>query len=265
MKKVGFIGAGNMGYAIIKGISNSPISSDVELFAFDKNVAAANLLEIGVKICNSEAELTDICEIVFLAVKPQVMGEVLSAIAPSMNPKKVLVSIAAGISAEYIRNCTIPEAKVILVMPNTPLILGQGSSAIARSSFVTDDDFSLVMNIFASCGYAAEVPEDKIKEVIAINGSSPAFTYLFAKGFLEYAQSVGIDSDTALSLFSKTLIGSAKMLTDSGYGVDDLIKMVSSPGGTTLAGLDALYEGKMKETVIEACKKCTARAYELSK
>ena len=106
---------------------------------------------------------------------------------------------------------------------------------------------------------------DKMKEIIAINGSSPAFIYLYAKGFVQYAESVGIDGQTALELFAKSLIGSAKMLTDSGKTVDELIKMVSSPGGTTLAGLDGLYEGKLTDVVADCCERCTKRAYELSK
>ena len=102
-------------------------------------------------------------------------------------------------------------------------------------------------------------------EIIAVNGSSPAFIYLFAKGFIDYAYSVGIDSKAAMELFAQSLIGSAKMMTDSGYSIDELIKMVSSPGGTTLAGLDRLYEGKLTDTVKNCCESCTKRAYELSK
>ena len=104
-----------------------------------------------------------------------------------------------------------------------------------------------------------------MKEIIAINGSSPAFIYLYAKGFIDYAASVGIDSGAAMELFAQSLIGSAKMMTDSGYSIDELIKMVSSPGGTTLAGLDRLYEGKLTDVVNNCCESCTKRAYELSK
>lgn len=255
-----------MGYAIMKGISAAPIGAEIELFAFEPDVQKGErLTEIGVKLCSSEAELTAACDYIFFAVKPQIIDAVISAAAPAVTPDKVLVSIAAGISAEFIRSITLPEAKVILVMPNTPLLLGEGASALAKSQFVNDEEFAFVMSIFSSCGYAAEISEDKMKEIIAVNSSSPAFIYLFAKGFAEYAQSVGIDADTALALFAKTLVGSAKMLTDSGSSIDELIKMVSSPGGTTLAGLSALYDGKMQESVIDACKRCTARAYELGK
>ncbi len=122
-----------------------------------------------------------------------------------------------------------------------------------------------MLSVFAACGKAAVVPADKMKEIIAINGSSPAFIYLYAKGFIDYAASVGIDAQTAAVRFRQSLIGSAKMITDSGYTLDELIKMVSSPGGTTLAGLDALYEGKLTDVAKDACQRCTKRAYELSK
>ncbi|NLZ46721.1 MAG: pyrroline-5-carboxylate reductase, partial [Clostridiales bacterium] len=115
------------------------------------------------------------------------------------------------------------------------------------------------------CGKMAAVSEDKMKEIIAINGSSPAFIYLFAKGFIDYATNVGIDEDVSKTLFSQSLIGAAKMITDSGYTIDELITMVSSKGGTTIAGLEKLREGKLEDVVSDCCEACTNRAYELSK
>lgn len=144
-------------------------------------------------------------------------------------------------------------------------MLGLGASAISRADGVTDEEFAFAKSVIESCGIAEEVPINKMKEIIAVNGSSPAFIYLFAKGFVDYAKSVDIDPDAALKLFAQSLVGSAKMLTDSGMTVDELIKQVSSPGGTTIAGLDKLYEGKLTDTVDECCKACTARAYELAK
>jgi pyrroline-5-carboxylate reductase len=123
----------------------------------------------------------------------------------------------------------------------------------------------VVKSIFSTGGIAEVVPMDRMKEIIAINGSSPAFIYLYAKGFIDYAKENGIDENAALRLFAKSLIGSAKMMTESGKTIDELIKMVSSPGGTTLAGLDGLYQGKLTDVVKDCCERCTKRAYELSK
>lgn len=277
MISVGFIGAGNMGFAIIKGIHGSGLceSGAVEMHAFSRSISLyaydpnnemiKRLNEFGVSPCVSEAELVEKCDYVFLAVKPQQLETVLDSAKNAFTDKKVIISICAGITAEYIQSKTVPDAKVVLVMPNTPLLLGEGASALSKNSKVTEDEFEFVKGIFASCGKAAVVPENKMKEIIAINGSSPAFIYLFAKAFIDYADKEEIDPAAAKELFAQSLVGSAKMITDSGYTIDELIKMVSSPGGTTLAGLDELYSGKLEDTVKKACESCTRRAYELSK
>ena len=122
-----------------------------------------------------------------------------------------------------------------------------------------------MQEIFGSCGMTAVIAPEQMKEIIAINGSSPAFIYLYAKGFLDYAAKTGLPEESAKALFAQTLIGSAKMITDSGYDLNELIHQVSSPGGTTLAGLDRLYEGRLLQVVEDACENCTKRAYELSK
>lgn len=266
MINIGFIGAGNMGTAIMKGIASSELKNSVKLFAFDPDTSKVDSLsEYSVSRCDSEQQIMDNCKYVFLAVKPQIIEGVLETAAPYTTAETVFVSIAAGISDEFIERKTISGAKVVLVMPNTPLLLGEGASALSHNDAVSDEEFNIVLNIFKVCGKASVISKDKMKEIIAINGSSPAFIYLFAKGFIDYAASVGIDSNAATELFTQSLIGSAKMITDSGYSIDELIKMVSSPGGTTLAGLDRLYEGKLTETVNNCCESCTKRAYELSK
>lgn len=275
MASVGFIGAGNMGFAIIKGIvesclcgeaSVSAVPRTISLYAYDpNNEMIQRLKQFGVEACSSEVDLIEKCDYIFLAVKPQQLDSVLDKSGASFTKDKVIISICAGITAEYIQSGTHPDAKVVLVMPNTPLLLGEGASALSRNANVTDEEFDFVKNIFSSCGKAAVIPSDKMKEIIAVNGSSPAFIYLFAKAFVDYAKSVDIDEETAKILFSQSLVGSAKMITDSGYTIDELIKMVSSPGGTTLAGLQELYDGKLTEAVDKACRSCTKRAYELSK
>lgn len=265
-KNIGFIGAGNMGSAIMKGIASGKDAKNISLYAYDPDKSKIEALaEFGVKECIDEASLTKKCKYVFLAVKPQIIETVIENTASGADNDTVFISIAAGITDDFIKSKTFPEAKVILVMPNTPLLLGEGASALSRSENVTDEEFDFIFNIFCTCGKAAVISKDKMKEIIAINGSSPAFIYLFAKGFINYADSVGIDKESAKELFAQSLIGSAKMITDSGYSIDELIKMVSSPGGTTIAGLERLYEGSLEETVKNCCESCTKRAYELSK
>ncbi len=263
---IGFLGVGNMGTAMLNGIANSPLCADKTIsaiFAFDTNAERlAALAYKSVSICETAQQLVDASDYLILAVKPQVLADVLDAL--TIRPDQVLISIGAGIGADFIRSHTVPDAKIILVMPNTPLMLGQGASALAKCDGVSDDAFAFALALFRTCGIAEEIPESKMKEIIAINGSSPAFLYLFAKGFLDYAASEGIDADVALRLFAQSMIGSAKMLTDSGHTVDELIKMVSSPGGTTLAGLDTLYQGDLNGITMQCCDACTHRAYTLA-
>lgn len=259
--KLGVLGAGNMGAAIMNGIKKSGM--DIEVYAYDKD--SEKLSAVPATACGSENELVKTCKFVLLAVKPQVLGDVLDTIKNSVSSETVFISICAGISEEFIRSRTIADAKVVLVMPNTPMMLGLGASAISTDDKTSEEEFAFAKSVIESCGIAEVVPIDKMKEIICINGSSPAFIYLFAKGFIDYAAANGIDADAAMKLFAGTLVGSAKMLTDSGMTVDQLIKQVSSPGGTTIAGLEKLYEGKLTEDVMSACEACTKRAYELSK
>jgi pyrroline-5-carboxylate reductase len=263
--KISFVGAGNMASAIIKAIHLSDKSNDFEIFGFDiDNQKLADLESFGVK-SKSMSEISIISDFILLAVKPQNIKEVLNELKPNINKNTVIVSILAGISGEYIKAELGFDAKVILVMPNTPLLLGEGATALSRVDPTSIDEFNTVVEIFKSCGVAYEIEPSKMKEIIAINGSSPAFTYLFAKGFLNYAKSVGIDEEIALNLFSQTLIGSAKMMTSSGFDIDTLISQVSSKGGTTVAGLEEFERNDFLGCIEKSCKKCTQRAYELSK
>lgn len=206
MINVGFIGAGNMGYAIMKGIAGSKMSKDIQLYAFDKYAPILDRLdELGTVKCSGCAEVVEKSEYVFLAIKPQQLDEVLDEIAPAVTKDTVIVSICAGITDDYIASKTVTGAKVVLVMPNTPLLLGEGATALSRSDSVTDEEFELVCNIFGSCGMYAVISKDKMKEIIAINGSSPAFIYLYAQAFVEYAKSVDIDETVARDLLQSRL------------------------------------------------------------
>ena len=266
MNTIGFLGTGNMGTAILKGIAGSSMKSETKLYAHNPTAAKVDALaSYGVQKCSSEAEVAAASQYLFLAIKPQKFDEVLPRIADAITEDTVLVSIAAGIGVEYIRKLTKPNAKVVLAMPNTPLLLGCGATALATEAPVSDAEFAVVRRIFDACGMTAVIELAQMKEIIAINGSSPAFIYLFAKGFLDYAEQVGLSGDVAKELFAQSLIGSAKMITDSGYSIAELIRQVSSPGGTTLAGLDRFYAGNLTDVVQDACDHCTRRAYELAK
>lgn len=266
MEKIGFIGAGNMAGAIARGIAGSALSGMVSLFAADLDAEKVRALaDAGVTSLADASVVVRECRYVVLAVKPQVIEAVLDGIAPEVREDTVLISIAAGITAEFIRAHTRADAKVVPVMPNTPLLLGCGATAMAKLPGISGEEFAFVQGMFAASGTVAVVPAEKMREVIALNGSSPAFVYLYAKHFIEYGMAQGFAEEVARELFCQSLVGSAEMLRRSGHTVDELIRMVSSPGGTTLAGLAALEEGGLSSAVQAACEACTKRAYELSR
>lgn len=264
-KKIGFIGTGNMAYAIISGMLKNG-TDPKSLFAYDTDSEKlAQISEKGILACGSAAELLENCEIIVLAVKPQVYPVLLESLKSNATEDKVFVSIAAGISTDYIKKSLSCNCPCVRVMPNTPLLLGKGATALSRSEDVSDTDFELVYSMFASSGVCEVLPESKMNAVIALNGSSPAYFYLFAKAMADYAQSQGIDSKAAMNLICATMQGSAQMLMDSGDTPQELIKKVSSPGGTTLASLADFEENHFEDIVKSAMDKCTKRADELSK
>lgn len=266
MKKIGFIGAGNMATAIIKGLISQNDNKADFINVFDTDTQKCALMsEIGVNICSSGADVAEISDIIVLAVKPQNYAEVLEAIKPAISESKTCVSIAAGISIGYVQSALGCKCPVVRVMPNTPLLLKKGASALCPSDNISDEDKQLVYNMFAGSGVCEYISEEHMNEIISVNGSSPAYIYLFAKAMADYAQKQGIDYDKAMNLVCATLEGSAAMLRESGDSADVLIQKVSSKGGTTIAALDKLKEHGFYEAVQDAMDACTKRAEELGK
>lgn len=265
-KRIGFIGAGNMATAIINGVLKNKAKPAELISVFDLSEEKIALMaEKGVNCVKSGKELVSQSNIIVLAVKPQNYDEVLAEIKDSADENKVFVTIAAGISIEYVQSRLEKKCPMVRVMPNTPLLLGKGATAMCRSEAISDEDFDEVYKMFALSGEVAILPESKMNEIIAVNGSSPAYIYLFAKSMVDYAVSVGIDRDTALSLICKTFEGSAEMLRSSGDSPETLIEKVSSKGGTTIEAMKILNEREVPKAIFDAMAACTKRAEELGK
>ena len=264
--RVGFIGAGNMATAIITNLVMKNIIIPSDIIVYDLSSEKCSLLsKIGVTVSENATELTRASDIIFLAVKPQNYTEVISEISDAVTSEKIIVSVAAGISTDFIeKNIGFP-CKILRTMPNTPLLLGEGATAICKNSLVTEKDFEIVLTIFKSAGVVEHVSEELMNNIIAVNGSSPAYIYLFAKAIIDHAVKDGIDEESAKRLFAQTLIGSAKMIASSGIAIDELIKMVSSPGGTTLKALEVFEQREFTNIIDSAMTACTKRAEELSK
>ena len=219
----------------------------------------------GINTFANSNEVVKNSDIIFLAVKPQNYEEVLLGIKDDVDNSKIFVSIAAGISISYVQTTLNCDCRVVRVMPNTPLLLGKGATALCPSQNITQEAFEIGKDMFALTGTVEVFGEEHMNAIIAVNGSSPAYIYLFAKAMADYAQECGIPYENALNLVVATLEGSAAMLRDSGDSPDTLIKKVSSPGGTTIAALSTLEEYKFYEGIKSAMASCTRRAEELGK
>ncbi len=220
--------------------------------------------DLGVCACVSNAQVVSKADIIILAVKPQMISKVLEEIRGEVKGK-CLVSIAAGISSGYIKTIVGKDAFVLRTMPNTPMMIGRGAIAIAQDSTIPQKLFDAAVSIFSSAGEVEFLPEEKLNEIIGVNGSSPAFFFRLAQAMMLSAEKQGIDPEVALKLAAKTMEGASAMLLGSGYTPCELIRQVSSPGGTTIAALTAFDEFNFDELIEEAMLRCTKRAYELGK
>ena len=266
--KFGFIGAGNMATAIIKSITLSGRVPASDIFVFDKFEEKADALaKLGVNKCSDIPGVVSSADTILLAVKPQDYESLLFDIKECgvQLSGKTFISIAAAISCNYITSTLGCDCPVVRVMPNTPLMLGVGATAISRNSLVSDKSYSKICTLFAASGVVCSLEEDMMNKVISVNSSSPVYLYMLAKAIVDKAVEYGISDKNAKELVYQTLKGSVEMLMKSGCSPDELIKMVASPGGTTLAAINSFNNDNFNESVCRAMDACTDRANELSR
>lgn len=218
---------------------------------------------LGVQVTFDNRDVVCFSDIIVLAVKPQKFDEVLSNFS-DISSGKCFVSIAAGISTDWIRT-KLPGALVVRVMPNTPLQLGLGATAIASASDVPTELFRTICDIFSAAGHVSVIPETQMDDVIPVSGSSPAFFFRLIDVMVRWATEQGMDPQEALMLAATTMKGSAEMLLRSGKTASDLTRQVCSPGGTTLAALTAFDDCDFDGLIVDAMERCTRRSRELGK
>lgn len=263
--QIGMIGYGNMASAIAGGILKQGLVPPHEIAVYDVSPAAcAAARSSGFTVLENEKEITLQSKYVFLCVKPQGFTALLSEIKNVVTEKNVFLSIAAGIRMEQIADGLGQDVPIIRAMPNTPLLLGCGAVALTSNAKADTQDVSFLRSVFESVGTVYDVPETQFNEIINVNGSTPAYIYLFAKTIIEFAQETGIASEVALPMFCDTLKGSAEMLQHSGKSADTLIDMVSSKGGTTIAALNKFAETGFADSLRAGMRACLDRAYEMS-
>jgi len=266
--KISFIGAGNMASAIINSITSSGRIKPSDIFVFDKFSEKCDaLLSLGINKCSSLKEACDSGDCLLLAVKPQDYEALLHDIKNCADnlSTKMIITIAAAISCNYICSILDVDLPVVRVMPNTPVMLGFGATAISRNSLVGDREYSKICGIFASSGCVVALDESLMNSVISVNSSSPVYLYMLAKAMIDSGISQGLSEKAATELVYQTLKGSCEMLIKSGKSADELIKMVASPGGTTLAAISSLENDNFYDVINKAMLACTDRANELSR
>lgn len=265
LEKIGFIGCGNMATAIVNGIVNKGYIIPGNVMVYDIDVNKTNELKtkLNVSVINDIPALVKESDVIFLCVKPQVIAEPLNEIKELDISAKVLVSIAAGVKINTINSFFKVEQKIIRVMPNLCLMYSEGASALTPFN-VSDDEFNFVFNIFNSLGKAIKVEEELLDTVTALSGSGPAFVFKFVSELANAASLLGLNNQDAFTLAVQTLKGSAKVLEQSGKTADELIAMVSSKGGTTVAGLNKMEEENFSKAVKSAVNAAHNRSKELS-
>ena len=263
--RFGFVGAGNMASAIIETISNLDYIKPEDIYIYDVDPEKIEkFTKCGMKRSDSYNDLFKKCDFVFICVKPQVFKTNAEIFKIDNSDVKCIVTIMAGITIENVKK-TIGNYPVIRIMPNTPMLVGEGASALVKESDVPDQIFNIVFDIFNSCGTAVVVSEDNISAVTALSGSGPAYFFKFARAAIKEAVSEGLNESDALSLLCQTMTGSAKMLENSGKSADELIDMVTSPGGTTLAASVSFDNDDFEGSISRAMLACRNRADELGK
>lgn len=277
--KIGFIGTGNMGGAILKGYANSPASDGNEILIHNKltehNSVMADAMSLSgsaktsIRICNDNKDLADQSDIIIIGVKPNNVDDVLHEIAPAEG--KIIISMAAGTSIAsmegYLNEASAGSGdaiKLIRIMPNTPAQVGEAMTAMCRNANVSDTDFALAKTIFDSIGRAEEVSEDLIDCVIGVSGSSPAYTFMYLEALAKAAVSNGMAPTKARVFACQAVIGAATLALESKESLEQLRINVCSPGGTTIEAVKKLQANGFMDDVAEAFQAAVDRSKEMT-
>ena len=266
-KRVGFVGAGNMGEALVRGLLEASLVAPDQILVADvrRDHLDALAARHGIAARDGNAALVRDVDVVVLAVKPQTMTAVLAEIAPAVTDRHLLGSIAAGVSTAAIRAGLGRDARIIRVMPNTPALVLAGAPPLARARGLEADDLATAEEIFAAVGRVVVVDEDLMDAVTGLSGSGPAYVAIVVESLADGGVKMGLDRATAMTLATSTVLGAARLLAETGMHPGALKDMVSSPGGTTIAGISALEEGGVRATFMRAVERATLRSRELGR
>jgi pyrroline-5-carboxylate reductase len=264
-KRVGFLGAGNIGDAMIKGLLQSGLVPAGAIHTSDARPdrLAQIVKQYGIQSAADNLALVRASDVIVLAVKPQIIATVLKEIAPAVDDTKLVVSVAAGVATSTLR-ANLPRARrLIRVMPNTPALVLEGATAIARAEGLDPGDLETAQELFGAVGRVVVLDEDALDAVTGLSGSGPAYVAIVIEALADGGVKMGLDRATAMTLAAQTVLGAAKLIIDTGMHPGQVKDMVASPGGTTIAGIAALEEGGVRRTFISAVERATLRSREL--
>ena len=264
-KRLGFLGAGNMSEALIKGILHAKVLPPERILASD--VKAERLAQLhkshGIRTTSDNHALLRESDVVVLAVKPQAIDKVLTEIGADIRRDQLVISVAAGVPIDALEARLAPGSRVVRSMPNTPATVQAGATAIAGGAHAGEDDLRVARELFEAVGRVVVLDESLLDAVTGLSGSGPAYVMLIIEALADGGVKVGLHRDTALLLAAQTVYGSALLLLETGEHPGRLKDMVTSPGGTAIAGLHTLESGALRKTLIDAVETASRRAAEL--
>jgi pyrroline-5-carboxylate reductase len=264
-KTIAFLGAGNMAEALVKGLLRANVAEPREIVCSDRRDERGPELvqRYGVRFTRSNLEATAAAQIVVLSVKPQVMNKLLEEIAPVLDHQKLVISIAAGVPIQAIERKVGHGVRIVRTMPNTPALVGAGATALVAGEHATEDDLRQARALFDAIGKSVVVDEPLLDAVTGLSGSGPAYIFLVIEALSDAGVKVGLPRATAQDLAAQTVLGSAKLLIETGEHPGRLKDQVTSPGGTAIAGLHTLEAGGLRTTLMNAVEAATERSREL--
>lgn len=264
-KKIAFLGTGNMAEALVKGLLRSGVAKEDEIICAEPRTARREEIATRYRVAVTADNLSaaEQAGIILLSVKPQTMDALLDEIAPAVDHGKLVVSIAAGISIAAIARKLGAGVRIVRTMPNTPALVGAGATALARGAHATDADLEEAKRLFEAVGIAHVVEEHHLDAVTGLSGSGPAFVFLVIEALADGGVKVGLARPVALALAAQTVLGSAKLILETGEHPGKLKDQVTSPGGTAIAGIHALEIGGLRAALIGAVEAATKRSHEL--
>lgn len=266
-KVIGFIGSGNMATAMIGGILNSELVSPNNVMCSDPSREKLETLKktYGVITSTNNCEVAKKADILILSVKPQFYPTVIEEIKNEVNNNTIIVVIAAGQKIEIIKKLFGKDVKVVRAMPNTPALVGQGMAALCPCPMILPNELDLICNIFNSFGKCEVISEKLMDAVTAVSGSSPAFIFMIIEAMADGAVLEGMPRNIAYNFAAQTVLGSAKMVLETGKHPGELKDMVTSPAGTTIEGVKVLEENGLRGTIIKAIHETAEKSRKLSK